>query len=135
MPVDEMEHDGCGFGNDQLAVNQGGNAAVRIDLEIRFRLLGVVSSIDKNEAISDSDRFEQHVRRCVGIRREIMKLIHRSFPVPVAIRFCTRSPDPLLTPPNATETNCSIATALSFITEMVGGPRSLALPVPRPVLH
>ena len=57
----------------------------------------------------------------VGIRREIMKLIHRSFPVPVASRFCTRSPDSLLAPaPNASETNCSIATELSFITEMVG---------------
>src|SRR6195256_1030681 len=62
----------------------------------------------------------------VGIRREIMKLIHRSFPVPVASRFCTRSPDSLLAPaPNASETNCSIATELSFITEMVGGPDTL----------
>jgi hypothetical protein len=43
--------------------------------------LGVPDSIDEDEAVFDSDLFEQHVRRRVGIRSKIVKLIHRNFPV------------------------------------------------------
>jgi hypothetical protein len=45
--------------------------------------VGVLGSIDEDEVIVDSDLYEQHVRRCVGIHREVMKLIHRNLPVHV----------------------------------------------------
>ena len=37
-------------------------------------------SIDEDEVISDPDLFAQRVRRCVGVRREVRKLIHRNRP-------------------------------------------------------
>ena len=83
MLIDEMEHDGRSFGNDQVTVDQGGDASIRIELEIIPGFLSVLGSIDEEEVVFDSDLFEQHVRRCVRIRRKIVKLVHREFPVRV----------------------------------------------------
>jgi hypothetical protein len=52
-----------------------------IDLEILFGLLGVLGSVDQDKLVFDPELFEQHVRRCVCVRREIVKVIHGSLPV------------------------------------------------------
>ena len=78
--IDEMKHDRCGFGNDRFTVNPSGDSSVRVDLEIVLGLLCIASSINEDDVIFDSYFFEQDEPRSVGIRREILKLIHRNLP-------------------------------------------------------
>jgi hypothetical protein len=78
--IDEMEHNGGSLRDDQISIHQGKNMSFWIDLEICAEFLGVVGSIDQGEGIVESKLFEQHVRRSAGIRREIVKLVHRDVP-------------------------------------------------------
>jgi len=49
-------------------------------LRIVLGLLCIASSINEDDVIFDSYFFEQDEPRSVGIRREILKLIHRNLP-------------------------------------------------------
>ncbi len=85
MLIDKMKHNGSGLRQDQAVIDQGRDTPVRIELEIFSGFLSVLGPVDEQKLIFGAQLFEQHVRRCIGIRREIVELVHRCFPVRVVL--------------------------------------------------
>ncbi len=90
MAVGEVETDGGAFEENELAIHQHRDEAIRVEAQIVRRFLRVLRAVDEAELERLADLFERHMRRHAGIARIVVERVHPVFSLPLPFRHPRR---------------------------------------------
>jgi len=74
--IGEMHADGHALVEHEIAIDQHGNQAVRVELQVFGRLVRRIGAIDEVELERDAELFEQDVNRETGVAGIVVELDH-----------------------------------------------------------
>ena len=76
VPVGQVEADGGGLVEDEVAFHEYRDLPVRIQLQVLGRSVGRVGAVDEHELERRTDLLKQHVGRQAGIAGVVVELDH-----------------------------------------------------------
>jgi hypothetical protein len=76
MPIDQVQANRRGFGQDQIAIDQNRDEARGVQSEVLARLVLAFLAIHEHQPVGNAHFFEQDVRSEVGVGWVVVKIVH-----------------------------------------------------------